>query len=1540
MAGAGPNGLRACNDGSFGPVSDCRFFDFTATFSNAILGTLPAAIALLCFAARLRIVLRKKNLGQFTDGMRSGPVQRYLGVAQGDAVGALAAAVAIAHAALNVVLLALLLRPQGRGLRHALQAPSIEACTVLSLVVALVVVPLSILERRRTKGGAMFIPLWLFFALLCDASRIRSFTGMPQVKGDAFFYVFVVAFALKSIMLGFENSDGRDIGEPNTREGRAGFFSRLIFAWLMPVLWSGYRTPITMGSLDPLKPDFGSDRLYRRFIGKWTGAVSDSRSWSEASGHDDDDDGDDDGDAGNFSFDDAKSGRDPRDSDLVLRKLPLPARPDRAGSAAAGGRIFPKKVNQRGLLVTLMLAHPLAWFAPIPWMAIDTACKLTLPFLVSATLAFVQSFDHDSASPPQPTAYGWGLGGAFALAYLVLALSTGQYWWSVSQLMIKLRGTMVEAIYRKGLVLHLDAARRVGGGKAANLMSVDTDRIINCLDALHQMWSGLISLVVGCYVLHNLLGIAFLAPILTVGCCLGVTPLISRGMGDRQKTWSERTDARVNLLSSAIADIKGVKFSAYEDVIEAKLLEARDAEISAMKRFYSKFVLVAGFSNCNGELMVVTSFLTLIIIDLCTGSRRFTLNNVFTATTLVAIIQEPLLRFGQDYAKLLAANASVKRIEAFLNEQECGPLRDQAVAAFVDPAQADARSSSSTSAAAAVLEGADLAWKDNVVLRGVSVEFPRGQLTMICGRLGEGKSTLIQTLMGETDVVAGTCRLPLLASQVAYVSQDIWLQESNSIRQNIIFSSDIWDPERFALVLKACALEQDLAQLPAGLETKANALSGGQRQRVAVARALYSDVETYIFDDITSALDAETAAHLWRSLFGSAGLLTGKTVIMATNAVHLLSDAALIVRIEGGRIAEHGSFQDISFKGKRAIARSSQDSRRSEEAPAEATGAANSTAKPSGKAEDIEQVETGSVGIHVLKMWIKAAGLGLVFLLVCSLTLLAGLLSGHPYVLQAWALEQERNPFHNIALYALVWPVMVLSAGGILLSQLWLMMKPLAAGAGTRLHAMELRGVLRAPMSFFDSTPAGRISNRFSQDLNILDFVFPINTLMALGNTFDVVGLMVTLVVPAPFLILVCALVIALAIGAQRLYAPASRQLRRLEMATRSPLYTLFGEISTVSGLATLRGLRRETVFSETNSLILDESQRPYYMLLGVRRWLQTWLLLFTMLVNTVLVIIVVSLRHSSNVGAVGVALVQATMLGSSLNATVIGYTEAEIAAVALERIRQFSQIAPEEAAGASRNGETCSLPVESVKGEIRFDDVTVAYREDLEPAIKGLSFHLPAGKRLGIVGRSGSGKSTTLLALFRILEARSGRIEIDGVPIAALPVKQLRSLLSIIPQSPLILADTVRNNLDPEGVCGDDEIWAALHKCHVSELVKKLPQQLEEKLGNDSTFLSAGQRQLLALARAVLRKRKVLVLDEATSAMDVETDAAVQDVLRTQFSDCTIIAVAHRIATIIGFDQIICMQSGVAIESGTPEELLALPQGCFRSLAVEQKCI
>ncbi|KIS69488.1 uncharacterized protein UMAG_15032 [Mycosarcoma maydis] len=1494
--------MPTCNDSVFTPVSDCRFFDFTLRFSNVVFAILPSCFATLLFVARLVRLRHKPDIDAISHFPRLS-LLRFC-APHSDAISLIGASVSITHAVLTLVLLIMLAAPSSSTLRHAMDQSTALPSFILAFLAAVLAVPLSVAERRKTRGGSMLLPLWLFLLLLFNACRIRTFSAVAAVRGSSLFNIYIVDFGCLGLMIMIENARSLDSAQHNsTCESRAGFFSRLLFAWVFPLLRSGFRKPLELVDLQALKPEFYGQALATDFIAAWTGISIESRSRGPASEKD------------NF---DVKINSDntagvPESDIYPLEKLGSSRHDDVQTAPAYNRKIFPQRVVKRRLLSATLRAFPRSALAPVPWKLLLTVCQLAQPFLVSTTLAFVQSYsDEDKGQAQvtaQPVVYGWGLVGAYGLVYLGMALAEGQYWHTSSQLMTKVRGAYVEAIYRKGLDLHLRVARTSGGGKAANLMSVDTERIVDAGDIIHDIWSGCITIAVGIYLLYAELGLAFLASIVSVVICFLLTPLTSRGMGTKQGIWSALADKRVDLTSSIISDIKGVKFSAYEDVLHAKVCEARARELSERSALMKQATGVITFTNSAGEMLGFFTFVTLIVVDRLAGSNRFDINTVFTTLTIFQLIRSPLFQLGQQYASLLQAWSSMERIEAFLTS-EVRPDVQSTMSEDLTPCSAPTASNSRALTHAAIFKDASLGWGQETVLADVNIVIPAGTLTMICGQLGQGKSTLLQALLGECDLLAGKQQLPLLAKRVAY------------------------DEDRYLQALRACALTEDISRLQKGDATHAKALSGGQRQRVAVARAIYSCAEAYIFDDITCALDAETAAQMWRALMGPAGLLKGKTVVMATNAVHLLHHAQLIVRIEAGRIAESGRYETLTFKGKDSICRISMESQRPP-----ATAAEDGSLRLH-STEEQEDVLTGTVKWKTYATWLNTAGRGRTILFLVLFAFQVGTLIGSSYYLQAWARSQQEHRFRDWVAWTVGYLFLAPASAAFLAIGFWILCAKCAELAGNRLHDAEFKAVLSAPISFLSEWTTGQVTNRFSQDLYHIDqtFVFAIlNTVSVLMLVF---GSLITMMVAAPYLAVLVVVLFAVSGAIQRLYLPSSRQLRRLEMATKSPLYSVFAETSLPAGLATVRALQRDTALLERNTALLDASQRPYYHLFTVRRWLQVWLLLLTTMTNITLVLLAVVLRNSSHAGVLGVALVQATTLGGALNQAIVNLTEVEIAGVALERVREFSLIEPEERSAAARHPPSTAEVNETVfQGSISFNKVSASYRADLEPAFHNLSFELPAGKRLGIVGRSGSGKSTVLLALFRMISMRAGTILLDGLDISRMPLRTLRSAMTIIPQSPLLLAASIRENLDPDLTCTDDQIWSALHTCHLTEFVKKQPNQLEQHLLTGETYISTGQRQLLALARALLRKKKILVLDEATSAMDVETEKVVQSVLTTHFADCTVIAVAHRIATIIGFDHIICMSNGEVIESGAPAMLLQA-RGEFWALSAEQKCV
>jgi ATP-binding cassette subfamily C (CFTR/MRP) protein 1 len=975
--------------------------------------------------------------------------------------------------------------------------------------------------------------------------------------------------------------------------------------------------------------------------------------------------------------------------------------------------------------------------------------------------------------------------------------------------------------------------------------------------------------------------------------------------------------------------------------------------------------------------MALCTFTTLAIVDYITGSQRFNVNTVVTSLTLMQILQEPLNQVGQNYGSIIAALVSIKRIQEFLAKEEqpkqsllglAPEFHTLSRSSSTDSNQKPRTSSTSIDATldsgvAASFRSATIGWSmSKPVLVNVALDIPRNKLTMICGTLASGKSTLLQSLLGETNIISGTVQLPIKREPIAYVSQECWLQEGGTIHDNIVFDTT-FDAERYRTVINATALDIDLTELPKKDQTLAKALSGGQRQRLALARALYSDVESYVLDDFTSALDAETAAHVWKALMGPAGLLRNKTVIMVTNALQLLRDASLVIRLEDGRVVEAGTYSQFSEKGKSTVARSSLEIERASLEDVAAAAMSPDGKKTEATSEDKEddrheEVETGTIKWSVYGQWLKAISYKFVAFSQISNVLYISAIIGWNTYLQFWSRAASSDPSYHEETFKWMggFLALIFAASILLPVQICTLFYGTLVKSGTKLHLAELKGVFGAPLSFFEENASGRIINRFSQDLFVLDWEIS----LAAGN-FTSTGLnlfaqvsqsngqqgllstdfstsspqLLTLIIPVPYLTAVIFIVFILYFFIQRLYAPVSRQLRRLEMATKSPIYTLFSETSSTSGLATIRALQRQEHFIDTNIGRLNRSQQPYFYLQAVRRWLQTWLNIISLIINVALVAIVVLLRNTASVGLLGVGLVQATTITQNLNYSLVAYTELEIASVALERVLAFAKI-PKEQNDFVDGQLRRKVEPKEVKGEIEFRNANVIYKGGLKPALKDISFTIKAGERLGVCGRSGSGKSTMLLAIFAMLELTQGDIYLDGQAISKMDAHTLRRSLTIVPQDALILSATVRENLDPESEHDDSELWNALEVCKLLDIIKAFPDQLSTLLAKDVN-LSAGQRQLFSLARALLRKRKVLVLDEATSSMDYQTDADVQGVLRSQFNDCTIITVAHRIATVRDYDRILVLSAGQMVELDTPDALMQRPASIFRSLALEQ---
>ncbi|KAJ7031487.1 P-loop containing nucleoside triphosphate hydrolase protein, partial [Mycena alexandri] len=762
-----------------------------------------------------------------------------------------------------------------------------------------------------------------------------------------------------------------------------------------------------------------------------------------------------------------------------------------------------------------------------------------------------------------------------------------------------------------------------------------------------------------------------------------------------------------------------------------------------------------------------------------------------------------------------------------------------------------------------------------------------------------------------------------LASQTAFIYP-------GTLRANILLDSE-YDEDFYEQVIHACALRQDIELLPrrdmTKLGDKGSTLSGGQRQRLAIARAVYARADLVLLDDVFSALDGETEAHVFASLFGPEGMLRGKTTVLVTHGVHHLPSADKVIIVDAGTITHFGSFEEVRDAGATFLLASLGD-----DAGGNSQGVSKRSATPAAIPDEEEDEEVNwSIGqasrSSVYMFYAKCTGFvrmgGFLTLLVTwssvslfSTAYLSMLASSFGTDLALW-----------VAMYGIIVAIQFFLMGMTMQYYAY----TLSRFTAPHIHGAELSGVMGSPVSWITKNAVGKVLNRFSQDIQVADQEFPWAFLIFGANFIGMVGTFVFITIATPLLAFA---IPPLAIGGVSLvkfYFATSKQLRRLESASKSPLYSLFG--TTVAGLITVRAYGAQEFFRAQNAAFVDESQGALHHRIGGQLFLRVFLLWFQAILACGVAVLAVWFRDTVSAALLGVALARLVPLGNSLVLILSSYASVENGAVAIDRISEFANL-PEEEKVASTNDDS-SWPS---TGSLAFSDFSMKYRHDLPHALKNLSFDLEGGLKIGICGRTGSGKSSTVLALFRGIDQHlvTGRILIDGVDISTISVHHVRESMSIVTQDPFLWHGSIRENLDVTNERTDSEIWETLKLVQMYDAVSALDHKLDHLVVDEESF-SKGQRQLLCLARALLRKRKIIVLDESTSSMDHITDEKIRHVVDTQMKNLTVLTVAHRISTIVTYDKILVLDNGSIAEFDSPQILLSNPESRFARLAATQ---
>ncbi|KAI1317459.1 hypothetical protein EDD11_008396 [Mortierella claussenii] len=875
------------------------------------------------------------------------------------------------------------------------------------------------------------------------------------------------------------------------------------------------------------------------------------------------------------------------------------------------------------------------------------------------------------------------------------------------------------------------------------------------------------------------------------------------------------------------------------------------------------------------------------------------------------------------------------------------------------------------------------------ILHDIHLQIKHGSLTAVVGRVGEGKSSLVGALLGEMYKYSGTVRS---YGSVAYVSQSAWIL-NDSVRNNILFGRP-YRKEMYLNTIRACALVPDFKVLVKGDQTvigeKGINLSGGQKQRISIARAVYADANIYILDDPLSAVDAHVDHHIFQHVLTS--ILASKTRILVTNGVNHLHQVDQIVVIKQGKITQDGAYKDLIQDEQGDLFRLVRESKLAasfeKESDSATVGASSSSSsacdisddedlsiKDTSEAADVEAISSRPdglakrpsykraessklkdenlelsekdevdeevvgerrVGWTVYKYYFSTVGApGLVAFVFVGVAFLAVEINTQLWLKQ-WGAENEvaarlnQEPAHTNQYWIMTYFAWVLASAVALSFSIAVCMTVMARKASIKLHSAMLGPLIRSPMAFFDITSSGKIVNRFSHDMNAVDVGLPIQFLNLMFIVFMTINIFGFAIAASRYFPILMVPLVAGYYWLGGFFLVSSRELTRLDLAARSPMYSHFGE--TLTGLVTIRAFRDADRFAVQATTLLDRSQQTAYLSNATTRWLQIILDLMSILVLSTVSLLAIVQRNSSTSDLFAIVLSQIGNLTTVMNGLMSTSCALENSIVCVERAREYAQL-PSEARDVIPDSKTdANWPQH---GEVVFKNYSTRYREGLDLVLKDVNVFIRGGERAGIVGRTGAGKSSVTLALFRIIEAAEGSIWIDGEDISTLGLHDLRSRLTIIPQDPFLFGDSIRLNLDPFGCHSDVELWSALESASLKAYIQTLSDGLSTTIENGGENMSLGQRQLMSLARVMLNKKtRVLCLDEATAAIDIETDNAIQRALRREFVGCTVLTIAHRINTIMDSDRILVLERGEVAEYDTPEVLMRNRGSIFWSLA------
>ncbi|GLT38273.1 hypothetical protein SLA2020_125310 [Shorea laevis] len=1134
---------------------------------------------------------------------------------------------------------------------------------------------------------------------------------------------------------------------------------------------------------------------------------------------------------------------------------------------------------------------------------------------------------------------GYVLAISLGLVSVFKSFSDTQYSFHLSKLKLKLRSSMMTVIYRKCLMVSIAERTKFSEGEIQTFMSIDADRAVNLCNSFHDIWSLPLQIGVALYLLYTQVKLAFMSGLAITILLIPVNKWISELIASATEKMMKQKDERIRRTGELLTNIRTLKMYGWELLFSSWLTDARSLEV---KHLATRKYLDAWCVFFWATTPTLFSLFTFGLFTLM--GNQLDAAMVFTCLALFNNLISPLNSFPWVINGLIDAFISIRRLSRFLHcsEHKVGMQQMPNL-----PSSSNDWSDFVSEDIAVVIHDACCAWRrsneevENLVLNHVTLGLPKGLLVAVIGEVGSGKSSLLNSILGEMQLVHGSIKSH---GSIAYVPQVPWIL-SGTIRDNILLGKCL-DPNRYSEILKACALDIDISlmvgQDMAYIGEKGANLSGGQRARLALARAIYHDCDIYMLDDVLSAVDAHVAKWILNNAIRGP-LMTQKTCVLCTHNLQAIYSADMIVVMERGYVKWVGSSNDFAvsvdsklssvdkFDKLHTDGQESRPSTLGKQTLSQEIDSMHLSLEPQ-EVIEVEERKEGTVELIVYKKYAAFSGWFVAVVIFLSAILMQASRNGNDLWLSYWVdttgSSQTKYP---TSFYLIVLCIFCVINSSLTLVRAF----SFAFGglqAAVKVHNTLLNRLINAPVQFFDRTPCGRILNRFSSDLYVIDDSLPFILNILLANFVGLLGIAVVLSYVQVFFLLLLLPFWYIYTKLQFFYRSTSRELRRLDSVSRSPIYASFTE--TLDGSSTIRAFKSEDYFFSRFTELVALYQRTSYSELMASLWLSLHLqLLAAFIIIFVAVMAVVGSRGSLPIsfgtpGLVGLALSYAAPVVSLLGSFLTSFTETEKEMVSIERALEYMDVPQEELHGCQSLSPNWPL-----QGVIEFQNVTMKYMPSLPAALDDITFTIAGGTHVGIVGRTGAGKSSILNALFCLSPICRGQILVDGLNIINVPVRDLRSHFAVVPQSPFLFQGSLRDNLDPLRISDDMKIWDTLEKCHVKEEVEAAGG-LDSHVKEAGMSFSVGQRQLLCLARALLKSSKVLCLDECTANIDLQTASILQKTIHSECSGMTVITIAHRISTVLNMDSIFILDRGSLVEQGSPHVLLQDESSIFSSFA------